>query len=405
MSGVQAIVRAAVEAGEPLDLRSLGGEEAIYADAAALAVSVVFGDVTEILAREWRELIRPEQAEHFITVGLRENADRLVLGHAVEALAQAPLPELRAVVMALDYHARDTRESEVVRLEAASGVVRFALAEPRWRSTASAVLVTLEDVQDETALDQLARLAAVGWEQFRDNEMLRLLERHEQNAQAAYERGVIGLALALEEDSLESIALRIHEATTWLKRSVRYDEERRDTRVYLLLARALEAISLVQPAPRQIAAELRDEAVARYHWDEPRPGAEWLLPPHEAELQWIPVVDQLVRVSERLVEPSWFDAASVLSEVVKTYIAVRSIRPGLHGVERVMRPAIEAAFVRERGLLAHLHQWIERGGAEGLDTEDVRRLRENIELRRIAEGKAPGTPPTGRPSSRKSRPD
>ena len=235
--------------------------------------------------------------------------------------------------------------------------------------------------------------------------MLALLERHARNAQAAYERGVIGLALALEADSLEAIAFRIHDATTWLQRSVHHDEERRDTRVYLLLARALEAISLIQPAPRRLAEDLRDEAVARYHWDEPRPGAEWLLPPHEAELQWIPVVDQLVRVSERLAEPSWFDAAAVLGEVVKTYMAVRSIRPGLHGVERVMRPAIEAAFVRERGLLAHLHQWLERGGGEDLDPEDLRRLRENIEQRRVSEGKAPGTPPTGRPSSRKSRPD
>jgi len=402
---IWAVVRAAVAAGEPIALRHLGGEEAVYADASVLATSVVFGDMTEILAREWSELRHPDEAERFIATGLRQNADRLVLGHAVEALAQTPLPELRAVVMALDRHARDTGATEFVRLEAAAGLVRFALYEPRWRSTASATLLTLEDVHDDAALDQLARLAAVGWEHFRDEEMLALLERHAENAQAAYERGVIGLARALEGESLEAIASGIQDAARWLQLSVVRDDERRDVRVYLLLARALECISLVRPAPRQIAEELRNEAAARYRWDEPRPGAEWLLPPREAELEWIPLVDQLVRVSERLVEPSWLDAAAVLGEVVKTYVAVRAIRPGLAGVERVMRPAIEAAFVRERGLLAHLHQWLERGGGEDLDPQDLRRLQENIERRRAAEGKGSGTPPTGRPSSPRSRPD
>ena len=299
MTDVEAAVRAAVSSGESFDLRLLGGEDAVYAIGASLATSVVFGDVTKALAREWSELQHPDEAERFVAVGLRENADRLVLGHAIEALANAPLPELRTFVMALDRHARDTNATELVRLEAATGVMRFALTKPRWRSTASAMLLTLEDILDKRAFDQLARLAAVGWDQFRDSELLALLGRHgEKNAQAAYERGVIGLAIALEAESLDNIALGIQDAKRWLQRSVVRDEERRDARVYLLLAKALEAISSARPMPREILDDLRDAAAARYRWDEPRLGAEWLLPLHEAELQWIPLVDS-TRACER----------------------------------------------------------------------------------------------------------
>lgn len=385
MNEVHRLVEAAAAAGESIALDALGGEEAIYGDGDMLARSAVFGDVAEILAREWTRLRNPSHAEQFVALGLREQADRLVLGHAVDAIAQAPLENVRAIVMALDEHARNRGANDFVRTEAAAGVVRIALREHQWRATASALLVVLEEIQDQSALAEVARLAALTWEHFRDSEMILLLERHADNAQAAYERGVIGVALALESDAFENVPLRMQEAQRWLRRSTEGDEDRRDARMYLLLAEALEAISSAKPTPPDLGTALREQAVMRYRWDAPRAGAEWLFPPHEAELQWIPLVDQIIHASQHLTEPSWLEASLVLGETVKTYLATRAIRPGLAGVERVLQPAIETAFIRERGLLAHLEAWIDSGGASDFATHDINRLKKNIEARRSRE--------------------
>jgi len=391
---------AAVTAGQQLSIELLGGEGAIYLHAATLARSMLFGDAAEALAREWADLRDPSEAERFVAMGLREQTNRIVLGHAVDALSQAGFHDFRFVVMALDQHARNAGADDFVRTEAAAGIVRIALRENRWRPTATALLVALEELRDESALAEVARLAAVTWEQFRDDEMIALLERHAGNAQAAYERGVIGVALALESDSFDTVPDRMRQAQRWLRRSTEHDEDRRDAKMYLLIAEALEAIASAHSAPPELCDALRVEAVARYRWDEPRAGADWLLPPHEAELQWIPVIDQIVSLSGRLTQPSWLEASTVLGDTVKAYLAVRSIRPGLPGVELVLRPAIEAAFVRERGLLAHLENWIDRSDGVDFAPSDLERLRGNIAARRAnTEGKAPGTTSNGRPPS------
>jgi len=148
---------------------------------------------------------------------------------------------------------------------------------------------------------------------------------------------------------------------------------------------------------------LREEVTLHVMWDRPAPGAEWLLPPHGAELEWLPLADDLARIAPRLTEASWLDAGRILQDVVNVYSATRSVRPDL---ERVVRPAIEAAFVRERGLLAHLDQWLSYDGKDRLDSDEVMVLRANI--RRAVEappGKSLGAAQTGaRTSSRKLQP-
>jgi hypothetical protein len=75
-------------------------------------------------------------------------------------------------------------------------------------------------------------------------------------------------------------------------------------------------------------------------------------------------VDRIARVSAEFRRPSWLDASAVLLDVVKLYSSERSVRPGLAGVERAIPPAIKAAFARERGLVAHLHDWLDGPGRD-----------------------------------------
>lgn len=406
MSTIETLAREAVIAGGTVNLAMLGGENAVYSDS-DWPRSRVFGDITEVLLGAWRALNLPSAARDAIVAGLRENEDRDALGHALDAIAAAPPPDLSPFVLALDRRVRDDATQEILRADAASAILRFSIADSRWKALAQAALHVMEGFHDEYALSMASRLAAVAWEHFRDDDLVGLLERHSDIAQAAYERGVIGVAKALENEDLTQITRSLREAEQWLQRAVDTDEDRRDAHVYLLLTKVLTSIAANESAPKDIAVELRREALVRYLWDEPAPGREWLLPPHEAELQWIPLVDRLVFISGQLTKPSWLDVATVLSDVVKVYVAVRSVRPGMPGIERIVKPAIEAAFVRERGLLAHLTQWLDETTGDSIDRDDAAMLRTNIEARlRHREGKADGTRAHGQPRSpNRYRPD
>lgn len=208
---------------------------------------------------------------------------------------------------------------------------------------------------------------------------------------------MLGISLALEGTELGDIARGLGEASQWLRRACEADEDPRDARVYLLLTEVLLSILSAEPARAGIADELRAEATMRYLWANERRNSDWLLPPPEAELEWVPLVDRIARVSAEIGRPSWLDASAVLLDVVKLYSAERSVRPGLPGIERAVRPAIEAGFVRERGLIAHLDDWLDGPGRESLSVGDASTLRANIDafVQRESEGNADGTASTG----------
>lgn len=405
MSVIEAVARKAIEAGEKIELARLGGEKAVYADS-DWPRSGAFGDIAEVLLQDWSSLRDPNTAYEVIAAGFRENTDRDAFVHAADALAATPPPDLRRFVSELDRRVRDTGSQEILRTEAASALLRFAIADTQLKAVATAALYMLQDLKDDYAVAALSRLTAIAWEHFRDDALIVLLERREMCSQAAYERGVIGLGLALEGTDLKDIGASLLDAEHWFERALGADEDRRDAHVYLLLTRALEYLASLRPAPIAISEKLRLEALMRYRWDAPAAGREWVLPPHDAELEWIPLVDRLVCISQRLVEPSWFDVAGVLGNVLKVYVSVRAVRPGLPGIERVVKPAIEAAFIRERGLLAHLTQWLDQANSGDIDLSDARVLRQNIHARlRGDAGKASGTSATGQARSpKRSRP-
>lgn len=398
MSSVEEAVRRAIAAHEDPAIDRIGGLDAVLGEADGLATSHWFGDVVGALAAA-DLIVGP--ASLFVVDGLRRNAHRDAFIHAVDAIAACPPPDLREIILALDVRTRDQSSAALLRVEAATGVMRFAIAQPRWQSFATASVQVLEDVGDPFAAPMVCRLAAVGWEHFHDNELLALLERKsgqvDAAGQAAYERGVVGISLALGQTELTDIARGLNDAFQWLRRACEADEDPRDARVYLLLTEALLSILNAEPTRAGITDELRSMATMRYLWANQRQHSDWLLPAPEAELEWVPLVDRIARVTRQIARPSWLDASAVLLDVVKLYTAEKSVRPGLPGIEQAVRPAIEAGFVRERGLVAHLDDWLNGPGRENLSAGDARTLRDNIDafIRREAEGNAAGTASTG----------
>lgn len=395
-------MRDALGRGEQPSLEALGGEAAIANEAAALAASRDFDVVTQALVSAWPRLQDKRVALEFLHLGLRCNPHWESLASALEVLVNLPTGDLRQVVRVSEVRVRDTSASPLTRMEFAKALLRLALSDERWGASAVSAILSLDDIEDEYAGPRICRLASVAYERFRDEGLVAMLEELSGHlntgAQASTERGLIGFMEALDGPDLPAIALRLKSAQGWLRKSVEQDEDQRDAHVYLLLTEMLvplvEGRAINDPSA---VDRLREEVWAHHMWDESGPGDEWLRQERGTELEWLPLTDRLVSISSSLAQPSWFDVAATLSDVLAVYTTTRSVRPG---PERIVCPAIEAAFVRERGLLGHLDQWLERAANGRLDTDAARILRENVQ-RRLDDspGNAMGTPRTDRGAS------
>lgn len=367
---------------ERVTLSALGGSDAIRQSEGNL--SPVFGVVAGAVATHWDDVDDAEPMIAFLAKGFQHNKDRLALRESIEAVYGLPKETYRSFVMALDARTRDPDEHPILKAEAMSGLMRFALCDQRWTATACAGLQAYEFGSDPLADPLVCRLTSVAYEQFAYEEALDLLEsfvEHQSSrAQANLERGLVQISIALESATVEEISEELSVAAGWLEAAVLADPERRDSSIYYLLVRSL--LSMTDKAAAafpETVQQLREEAFVSELWDRPAPGMEWLFPPSYAPAAWVPMVDKLSHLAGRLSEPSWLDASVVLEELVQVYSINRAVRPGAPDIGKFVRPAIEAAFLRERGLMGHLDQWLSRGKFGALTETDAQQLRHNLQ--------------------------
>jgi len=124
----------------------LGGEEAVLS-APHIAETGFFGDVAGCLGFRLGQPVRPARSRNLylrrIEVESGQSGSRAdcrrIDGFAVD---------LRPFVSALEARARDFQTHPILQIEAAAGLMRFALRERRWKSSAIAALVAIEPGDD-----------------------------------------------------------------------------------------------------------------------------------------------------------------------------------------------------------------------------------------------------------------
>lgn len=410
MRSVASAIQERLNAGFAPTLRDIGGEAAILSCAHEVAASPYFGDVVVALAPSWQTLNDADGIYSLVAQGIRQNPDRLVLSQALDTITETPPADLRPILKALDARTRDEQSSPITRLESAAALLRFALVDEQWHHMATSTLQILEDVQDAFAGAMLCKLAGLCWNRFRDAQCIEILERRSRNpetgGQAALERGLIAIGSALERPNISGVIEALHEAAHWFRLATEIDDDARSARIYERLIQILVIFGNGGIVSKTDVAALKDDVMLHHIWDAPAPGFEWMFAPAEYRLQWVTMLDALAIVSGKLSRPSWLDAAATLHRVLQVYQAERSITFPFKHVERIIEPTIEAAFLREAGLLAHLDDWLEAFGETEIGAEDAATLRKNIQ-RRVDEGspgKAPGVVPRGRSRLPKNSP-
>lgn len=369
------------QSGHPVTLAALGGVERVLGS--EFHTSQVFGVVSSTLANEWDQIDDVDPVLSRLADGLSSNNDRLALRESIHALQALPSDTFRPFVMALETRTRNEAEHPLLQAEASAGLVRFALADDRWSSNACAALQAYQPGRDALADPMYCRLASVAHDFFGFTGAVHLLEEYAQlqttGAQAKLERGLVEVSLALSCASTSEIEIRLIEAEKWLAAAVEADDERRDTRSYHLLIKSLLSVQTDEQSDlRQLVDDLRSVAFISDLWDQPAPGMEWLSAPSSSLSSWVPVVESLSNIANQLGKPSWLDASAILEHVYHLYSVNRSVRPGSPNLGLYFKPVIEAAFVCERGLAAHLQQWLEVTPETHFHRADAERLRANI---------------------------
>lgn len=369
------------QSGHPVTLTALGGVECVLGS--NFHTSQAFGVISSALANEWDQIDDVDPVLSQLTDGLTCNKDRLALRESVHALQTLPPDTFRSFVLALETRTRNDAEFPLLQAEASAGLVRFALVDDRWSNNACAALQAYQPGRDALADPLYCRLASIAHDFFDFSGAIKLLEEYAQlqttGAQAKLERGLVEVSLALSCTSISEIETRLIEAEKWLAAAVEADDERRDTRSYHLLIKSI--LSFQSPEHVNLGSlveELRSQAYVSDLWDRPAPGMEWLVAPSYSLSAWVPVVENLTNIANQLNKPSWLHASSILEHVYHLYSVTRSVRPGSPSLGIYFKPIIEAAFVRERGLAAHLHQWIEATPEKHFLRADAERLRANI---------------------------
>jgi hypothetical protein len=127
----------------------------------------------------------------------------------------------------------------------------------------------------------------------------------------------------------------------------------------------------------------------------------WLEARGHTEAAWATLVATLTTAAAHLYQPSWYDASTVLTGVLEVYRASRAVytHPADEGgLEQLVSPSVEAAFIHELGLLHHLSQALDVDPALAAHP-DARRLAAAIDVRRTAlDAGAPAEPP-GKPAA------
>lgn len=253
------------------------------------------------------------------------------------------------------------------------------------------------------ALDRVPLLIGIAHDHFRDNDLPGVLTRLADNpnlpaptrADATFELALADLQNALHEHDRVTVETHLRRALMRFHAVDRENEARQDARAY---AAAVEAVLIfadldedpdtdILRARLAAAVDQLEASIATLNaWNSRHHHLPWLAARGQAITAWARLVTELRTAETHLTQPSWYDAASALNQLLGVYLASRAVR--IHttdsdGVAALIFPAVESAFLRSAGLLHHLEQAL-TSDPRFTDHTDAIALRDAVHARRTA---------------------
>jgi hypothetical protein len=362
-------------------LADLGGPDAVLAEAEALVAGPQLPYLLAALAHEMDETPSEEIASLLTESarGLSHPHSAWILADALDIICTYPrlVQGLGASVM---------RELAATAENALAGKADVALAHPSIvallrlavtkQTPPHRLLAVLSEITGDEPVDALERLPiliGVAHDHLPDSEaLLGVLSRLENHpalssaarADAAFELAVASERAAFEAEDPGSVERHLRLA---LMRFIELDEEheaRLDARAHRTAIEAVlvfsETTAQDHPPDERLAEVLArlDRTTAHLEaWRQRMHTLDWLSARALTQSAWSKLVTTLHTAHAHLTEPSWYNPAESMNDLLEIYLASRSVyghTPTSPGVIALINPTVEASFVRNDGLLHHL---------------------------------------------------
>ncbi|MFI2362654.1 hypothetical protein [Promicromonospora sp. NPDC019610] len=262
-------------------------------------------------------------------------------------------------------------------------LTRLGLAAPAGKFRALEVLssVTLDDSVD--FLERLPLLVGLAFDQWREDALATvlglLLENESSRVDAQFEVALTALRSALEGRSIDVVMAGLAEARDQFLTVESMEEGRDDATVY---RSALDVIIAFVGAPAGTGGAALTSIEALVHALAHRKAFStrsalggWATPRRQAEAEWSSLARILREATGPLGASSWLTPVETLSRVLEAYRASRSVTVvSADGLQVVLEPTVEAAFISRDGLLAHLRDALDGGLVPEGDVDSAHRL-------------------------------
>ncbi len=373
--------------GEVVTLERIGGADRLEAERDAL-LQAPFLDVLVTMTATAPETDQTI-LDALLTDGFATAPSPTVLRDAAHLLIEAPhlrnrLARALTPILLDRVAERSNPQTDLMAAYALEALFRLALADAVNRHRLLALLTDIDGTPSELFAAHAAKLLGAAFTQWGGDDLIAALERLLPAAEpeAAFELGLITLGDSLEQTSMPDILSRLEAAQLRFRQAALADEDRADAVAYDAIIDLIRGFWNETGAAELQAtlSRLERAIVDRHALLQAGSLPPWLAPRADREIAWVRLARGARRAVDDLSRPSWLNAAATLNAVLAVYDAERTVKAG-PGLSLLVRPRIEAAFVRERGLAEHLDQLLLEPGVFGIDAGLSAQLREGVQRR------------------------
>lgn len=369
------LLEARLAKSQSITIDELGGVDEILADADRLHAAPFLDILTNMVSvappNECAQLL------DFLVGGFNVASDPQSFRDAIDRLIESTTLRSAIAKAVIAIFMRRIREhgserESLIAAYALEGLFRLALEGDVSRHRPLLELVEVAPDVPGPFAQHVAKIGGAAFHAWGGDDLLtmlhRLLDNEEAEGEAAFELGRAYLARALDGEDLATILGGLDTARLLFERAREADDDRSDARAYR------SAIDLVLGfAANRSAAEMQETmtdlvTAARDRAAVLRTGhvAPWLAPRQDVDIEWFELARMVQLTADDIARPSWVKAAATMDRVLTVYDASCTIAHG-HGLRSVLHPRIEASFLRERGLAAHLDDLL--GGGQWPDAK------------------------------------
>ncbi|MER7179499.1 hypothetical protein ABT404_08440 [Streptomyces hyaluromycini] len=378
--------------GEQLDngpsLDDLGGPAAVADEATELAAGPLLGILASATARSLTtypaSTLTPiaQALQH----GLTHPHSPWTLAEALDTLCNHPgllaAMDPKRLSRLLAHHAGSalTHQTDTPHLArpALAGLLHLAVTGHCNPHQLLLILTDLDATEPPDALEMLPVLLGIAHSHFGDPALLTVLHRLEQHpglsepvrTDACFELALAQIKHAAEADNGPQARALLDHAALRLDHVIDHSEARPDALAWLT---AIHTVLAFTPDRHHsldgLLNRLHHATCHHQAWSARLGEIPWLTARGSSQAAWHRLAARIHTTAAHLTQPSWYDAARTLTDVLDIYRAIHAVRaagpaPGLH---TLIHPVIVDAFAHKAGLLHHLRQALEHDFAHHPD--------------------------------------